>query len=101
MLLDVDTESASLNNPMLHTTALPNTEHPTPNEQIVEVEDTVLYDGDCRFCCSQVDILRRLDGKRRLKFVSLHDPSVPEKFPDLSFSQLMDQMWIGKLMTNL
>ena len=56
--------------------------------------DVVLYDGDCRFCCSQINILKRLDGKRRLRFLSLHDPSVQANYPDLSRDQLMEQMWI-------
>jgi predicted DCC family thiol-disulfide oxidoreductase YuxK len=56
--------------------------------------DVVLYDGECRFCCSQINILKRLDGKKRLRFLSLHDPSVPENYPDLSRDQLMEQMWV-------
>jgi predicted DCC family thiol-disulfide oxidoreductase YuxK len=56
--------------------------------------DVVLYDGECRFCCSQINILRRLDGKKRLRFVSLHEPEVQENYPDLSREQLMEQMWI-------
>ncbi len=56
--------------------------------------DVVLYDGECRFCCSQINILRRLDGKKSLRFLSLHDPSVQINYPDLSREQLMEQMWV-------
>ncbi len=58
------------------------------------IKDTILYDGDCRFCTSQIGILRRLDWGDRLDFVSLHDPSVPVRFPELSYEQLMEQMWV-------
>jgi predicted DCC family thiol-disulfide oxidoreductase YuxK len=57
-------------------------------------KDVVLFDGQCNFCRSQIDILRRLDGRDRLVYLSLHSPEVAERFPDLTFEQLMDQMWI-------
>jgi predicted DCC family thiol-disulfide oxidoreductase YuxK len=57
-------------------------------------QDVVLYDGQCNFCKKQIDHLRRLDGRDRLQFVSLHDPEVAMHYPDLTFEQLMEQMWI-------
>ena len=57
-------------------------------------QDVVLFDGQCNFCRRQIDNLRRFDGKDRLRFLSLHDPSVADLYPDLSFAQLMDQMWV-------
>jgi predicted DCC family thiol-disulfide oxidoreductase YuxK len=54
----------------------------------------VLYDGQCNFCTGQVKNLERLDGRGRLRFISLHDPVVARDYPDLSFQQLMDQMWV-------
>lgn len=57
-------------------------------------QDVVLYDGHCRFCTRQIETLRRLDGKNRLRFLSLHDPSVATDYPDLSFDQLMAEMWV-------
>ncbi len=62
------------------------------NEQIQK--DVVLYDGQCNFCRSQINILRRLDGRNRLKFVSLHNPEVAINYPNLTFEQLMAQIWI-------
>ncbi len=56
--------------------------------------DIVLYDGECNFCKGQIANLRRLDGKNRLEFVSLHDPRVRREYPDLTHEQLMEQMWI-------
>jgi predicted DCC family thiol-disulfide oxidoreductase YuxK/GNAT superfamily N-acetyltransferase len=58
------------------------------------LQDVVLYDGKCNFCRSQIDTLRRLDGAKRLEFVSLHDPRVAVQYPNLTFEQMMEQMWI-------
>ncbi|MFM8175638.1 MAG: thiol-disulfide oxidoreductase DCC family protein [Pirellulaceae bacterium] len=54
----------------------------------------VLYDGHCRFCCSQIGLLKRLDWFSQLTPISLHDPQAAQAAPDLSFDQMMDQMWV-------
>lgn len=54
--------------------------------------DTVLYDGQCRFCRGQIALLRRLDHAGRLEFTSLHDPHVATAFPELSRKDLLDEM---------
>ena len=54
--------------------------------------DTVLYDGNCRFCRGQISILRRLDVTGQLEFTSLHDARVPEAFPGLSREEMMEEM---------
>jgi predicted DCC family thiol-disulfide oxidoreductase YuxK len=56
--------------------------------------DTVLYDGHCRFCRGQIAILRRLDVRGGLRFVSLHDPAVARDFPELSAAELLRQMYV-------
>ena len=56
--------------------------------------DTVLYDGQCRFCRSQIALLRRLDLGGSLHFTSLHDPAVPEVFPELSRDDLLAPMYV-------
>ncbi len=57
--------------------------------------DVVIYDGECNFCRSQVAKLRRLDCcGNRLSFLSLHDPRVAERYPDLSHDELMEQMYV-------
>jgi predicted DCC family thiol-disulfide oxidoreductase YuxK len=58
------------------------------------VRDVVLYDGHCRFCRSQVALLRRLDARGSLRFVSLHEPEVARDFPELSSEDLMRQMYV-------
>ncbi|TWU51021.1 hypothetical protein Poly51_43150 [Rubripirellula tenax] len=57
--------------------------------------DVVIYDGDCVFCKSQIRSLRRLDwGGRRLAFISLHDPRVTQRYPDLTHEAMMKQMYV-------
>ncbi len=56
--------------------------------------DTVIYDGHCRFCRSQIALLRRLDLAGSLDFVSQHEPSVPRDFPELSADDLHAQMYV-------
>jgi predicted DCC family thiol-disulfide oxidoreductase YuxK len=54
--------------------------------------DIIIYDGKCQFCTRQVHRLHRWDGKNRLAFISLHDESVAEHYPDLSQEELMQAM---------
>lgn len=56
--------------------------------------DTVLYDGQCRFCRSQIGILRGFDIAGRLAFTSLHDPSVARDFPEIAPEDLHRQMYV-------
>ncbi|QDV88676.1 thiol-disulfide oxidoreductase DCC family protein [Planctomycetes bacterium TBK1r] len=57
--------------------------------------DVVIYDGDCNFCIAQVKNLRRLDCcGGRLSFLSLHDPRVAERYPDLTHDRLMAEMYV-------
>lgn len=56
--------------------------------------DVVIYDGQCAFCRAQVDRLARWDGRGRLSFLSLHDPEVAQRFPDLTHAQLMHQLHV-------
>lgn len=54
----------------------------------------LIFDGECRFCRSQIAILKRLDIGKQLDFISLHDPQVALLVPDLTYEQLMEQMWL-------
>lgn len=54
----------------------------------------VVYDGKCRFCTKQVTRLHRWDGGQRLAFISLHDPWVAQRCPDLTHEQLLEQMYV-------
>jgi predicted DCC family thiol-disulfide oxidoreductase YuxK len=63
---------------------------PTPGER--PQAEVVIYDGDCRFCSGQVRNLARFDRGGRLAFISLHDPEVARRYPDLSKERLMEEM---------
>ena len=63
---------------------------PTPADR--PQADIVIYDGNCQFCTSQVENLRRWDTKGRLAYLSLHDPEVARRFPDLTYDRLMEEM---------
>jgi predicted DCC family thiol-disulfide oxidoreductase YuxK len=66
-----------------------------PDPDTLSDADVVIYDGECNFCRSQVSNLRRLDlGGHRLSFISLHDPRVAERYPDLTHEQMMEQMFV-------
>lgn len=56
--------------------------------------DTVIYDGHCRFCRSQIALLRWLDLAGSLEFVSQHEPNVASDFPELSADDLHAQMYV-------
>jgi predicted DCC family thiol-disulfide oxidoreductase YuxK len=56
--------------------------------------DIVIFDGHCKFCRRQVHRIFRADRSGRLAFVSLHDPLVAQRWPDLSHDQLMSKMTI-------
>lgn len=65
---------------------------PSPAE--LPSADVVLYDGQCKFCRAGVTRLYRLDGKNRLAFLSLHDPEVSRRWPDLTHEALMAEMYV-------
>ena len=56
--------------------------------------DVVIYDGNCIFCEKQVRNLLWFDGGQRLSFMSLHDPEVTRRYPELTYDQMMDQMYV-------
>ena len=66
-----------------------------PDPDAAPNTDVVIYDGECNFCKSQVARLRSLDWfGNRLSFLSLHDPRVAERYPNLTHDQLMDQIYV-------
>jgi len=68
---------------------------PLPDPDQSPGTDVVIYDGACNFCMGQVANLRALDRfGTRLSFLSLHDPRVAERYPQLTHDQLMDQMYV-------
>lgn len=65
---------------------------PLPTTATRPDRDTVLYDGECRFCRGQMAMLRRFDPGGRLRILSLHDPSVARDFPELPRDLLLSEM---------
>ena len=65
---------------------------PGPDER--PAADVVLYDGNCRICTAQIRRLARWDSGQRLAFLSLHDPVVAQRYPDLSYDALMQDMYV-------
>ncbi len=54
----------------------------------------IIWDGKCNFCRTQVERLQAFDSGGRLSYISLHDPRVTERYPELTHDQLMEQMWV-------
>jgi predicted DCC family thiol-disulfide oxidoreductase YuxK len=65
---------------------------PTPDER--PGADVVIYDGHCRMCRAQVARLAWWDCRGRLAYLSLHDPEVGRRYPDLTHEALMREMHI-------
>src|SRR5262245_7032999 len=78
---------------MTQTAARTNDVHlPSPGEN--PAGDVVIFDGQCKFCTNQVQNLARWDSRHRLAFLSLHDSEVARRYPDLSYDQLIEQMYV-------
>jgi predicted DCC family thiol-disulfide oxidoreductase YuxK len=73
-----------------HLTAATAAALPSPQDR--PQADVVIFDGQCRFCTAQVRRLAGWDSRGRLAYLSLHDPQVAERYPDLSHEQLMQAM---------
>ena len=67
-------------------------ELPSPREY--PKSDVLIFDGECLFCRRQVERIHRLDGRNRVSFISLHDPFVAEHYRDLTYEQMMEQMYV-------
>ena len=72
------------------TTAEIGPQLPTPQER--PAADVVIYDGHCRICTAQIQRIARWDKGGRLAFLSLHEPEVASRYPDLKHDDLMKAM---------
>ena len=75
---------------MSHAQSAIETGLPTPADR--PNADTVIYDGKCGFCQHQMGKLDRWDKDGQLAYVSLHDPQVAERLPELSKDDLMREI---------
>lgn len=67
---------------------------PDPDSDRGSGREVLIYDGQCNFCRASVKSLRKLDWTGRLAYISLHDERVGQRWPELSFDQLMAQIWL-------
>src|SRR5262245_33850918 len=71
-----------------------DTELPLRHPAVNPRGEIVIYDSHCRFCTESVKNLARWDRSGRLSFLSLHDPEVAIRFPELLHDQLMQEMHV-------
>jgi len=65
---------------------------PSPDER--PDADVVFYDGNCGMCTAQINRLPWWDCQDKLAYLSLHDPLVAQRWPDLPHDRLMQEMCI-------
>lgn len=65
---------------------------PTPDD--LPQADVVIYDGSCPLCSGIAQRLHRLDGQGRLAFLTLGDPQVAQRYPDLSRAELLKYVYV-------
>ena len=65
---------------------------PTPEQR--PRAEVVIYDGHCRICTAQIRRLAAWDTGGRLSYLSLHDPQTRQRYPDLSYEALMQDMYL-------
>ena len=65
---------------------------PSPAER--PEADVVVYDGNCGICTAQVSRLPYWDCQAKLAYLSLHDPEVERRWPDVSRDRLMQEMLV-------
>lgn len=53
----------------------------------------LIFDGHCRFCQANMRWLAKID-QGLIGYVSLHDPVVRERWPELTYDQLMQQIYL-------
>ena len=65
-----------------------------PDPDLRPLADVLIYDGECRICSAQVELIERRFAAGRLAYLSLHDARVAVRYPDLSHDDLMRQMYV-------
>jgi predicted DCC family thiol-disulfide oxidoreductase YuxK len=53
----------------------------------------VIYDGHCKFCRANIHWISAVD-QGKVAYVSLHDPVVQARWPELTHEQLMDHLYL-------
>ena len=47
-------------------------------------QPVLIFDGDCEMCRGSIEWIRRRDSKGLIETLPYQDPSVPERFPEIS-----------------
>ena len=66
-------------------------EFPTP--QARPHAYVMIYDGQCKFCRANVAWISAID-QGKVAYLSLHDPVVRQRWPDLTYEQLMKHLYL-------
>lgn len=69
-----------------------NAKRRLPGPETRPAADVVIFDGHCRICTGGVEMLARFDWGGKLAYLSLQDPQVFERWPDLTHEKLMEEM---------
>lgn len=48
---------------------------------------TLIYDGDCGFCCKWVDRLRKRDVNQAIEFLSFQSPERERRYPGIQYDE--------------
>lgn len=65
---------------------------PAPIER-PNASHVLVFDGHCKFCRANVRLIHCVD-QGRVAYLSLHDPEVQNRWPELTYEQLMKQMYL-------
>ena len=69
-------------------TPVPVYDQPISHDWRVEV----FYDGDCPLCVKEIDMIRRFDGDRRIRFTNIADKSFRADDYGKTFDEFMDKI---------
>ncbi|MBI2804875.1 MAG: DUF393 domain-containing protein [Planctomycetes bacterium] len=62
---------------------------------VTSTQASVLYDGDCAFCCKSVELLKKLDWLGKLAFINVRDTAQPLlNAPPVTGAPLLEQMHV-------
>ena len=78
-------------------TKSPNAVFPSPLDR-PNAPYILIYDGHCRFCRANIAGVAAID-RGKVAYLSLHDVEVQKRWPDLTYDQLMERMYLVDLAT--
>ncbi|WP_298819719.1 thiol-disulfide oxidoreductase DCC family protein [Chloroflexus sp.] len=55
---------------------------------------TMLYDGNCRICCQQAQMVSEWDEHHRIELLDANSPAARERFPQISHAEAMEQLHV-------